>query len=306
MKIVKVKDMNIDVPNGSAFNIKTGPNMLKAHQNSIFIGKRGSGKSVAVTNYLKMLKKEGSLHRIFVISPTFNSNKKLMKSLDIDSEDVYEPDDAANVINDIIKKAEEERDIYLKYHEDLKKWNLLMDKLNNRNIFIDDIDPELLLEFLTSDGFEKPVHKYNGERPILAVFVDDCQSTNLFRTPKFLNFITRHRHIADFETGGALGISCFTCIQNFKSQMGGCPRAVKNNATSLAVFRMKDKKELQEIFESCAGEIDEKTFYEVYAHAINEPHSFLLIDLHKKENHPSMFRKRFDEYIVPEKTKETI
>ncbi len=48
MKIVKVKDMNIDVPSGSAFNIKTGPNMLKAHQNSIFIGKRGSGKSVAV------------------------------------------------------------------------------------------------------------------------------------------------------------------------------------------------------------------------------------------------------------------
>ena len=69
---------------------------------------------------------------------------------------------------------------------------------------------------------------------------------------------------------------------------------------------MKDKKELQEIYESCAEEIDEQTFYQVYKHAINEPHSFLLIDLHAKDNHPSMFRKRFDEFIIPEKINNNI
>jgi hypothetical protein len=29
-----------------------------------------------------------------------------------------------------------------------------------------------------------------------------------------------------------------------------------------------------------------------------EPYPFLFIDLHKKENHPSMFRIRFNKFII--------
>lgn len=298
MKTLIVNDMKIEIPKGNSCPIKTSKNMLNPMQNVVCIGKRNSGKSTAITNYFRMLKKEDKAMRIFVISTTFDSNKKLMKNLDIQEEDVYQPDCPEIVIEDIISKCEEERDLYLKYHEEMKRWNLLQSKLNNRNIYIDDIEPDLMLQFLTPEGFEKPTHKWNGLRPNMYLFIDDCQSTPLFRCQKFLNLITRHRHIAAFPEGSALGIQVFTAIQNYKSQYGGCPRTVKNNCTTLILFSMKDKAELKECFESVAGEIDEQTFYEVYNYATKESHSFLLIDLHPKKDHPSKFRKNFDEFII--------
>ena len=92
MKIVKIPDKDLQVPPNSAFCIETSPMMLKAHQNMLVVGKRGSGKSTIITNYLRMLKEEDKMDRIFVISPTFDSNKALMESLEIDEDDVYDPE----------------------------------------------------------------------------------------------------------------------------------------------------------------------------------------------------------------------
>ena len=100
------------------------------------------------------------------------------------------------------------------------------------------------------------------------------------------------------EEGGALGVSVFIAIQNFSSSSGGCPRAVRNNATSVITFGLKDKKELVQVYESVAGEIEEEDFLQAFEFATAEPHNFLLIDLHPKPEHPSMFRKNFNEFIM--------
>ena len=34
-----------------------------------------------------------------------------------------------------------------------------------------------------------------------------------------------------------------------------------------------------------------------------EPYDFLYIDLHKKKEHPSMFRRKLDEFIITEELK---
>jgi ABC-type dipeptide/oligopeptide/nickel transport system ATPase component len=297
MKTIQIKDCKIIPPKGNAFSINTSKHMMKMHQCMLVCGKRGSGKSVAITSYLSMLKKEGKMDRIFVISPTFDSNKKLMKSLDIQDEDVYAPDENY-VIEDIIEKVNEERDDYLKYWEDLKRFKELQKQIKNKNIYIDDIDADLLIDFIVDGELKAPTHKWSGRKPVLSLFIDDSQSTQLFRTPKFLNLITRHRHIGAFPEGSALGLSVYTAIQNYTSQHGGCPRVLRNNCTSLLVFKMKDKKELEQIFQSVAGEISEDDFHGAFEYATNEPHSFLLIDFHKKDHQPSCFRKRFDEYII--------
>ena len=299
MHTIPIKDCKIIPPKSEAFAIKTSKNMLKMHQCLLCVGKRGSGKSVAICAYLGMLKNEGKLNRILVISSTFDSNKKLMKDLDIQEEDVYSPDDNY-VIEDIIEKVNEERDDYLKYWEDVKRYKELQKQIKNKNIYIDDIDADLLLDFLVDGALKPPTHRWDGKKPVIGLFIDDAQSTPLFRTPKFLNLITRHRHIGAFPTGGALGISVFTAVQNYTSQHGGCPRTLKNNCTSLLVFKMKDRKELQQVYENVAGELSEEEFYKAYDHATEEAHSFLLIDFHKKPEQPSCFRKRFDEYIVIE------
>ncbi len=47
------------------------------------------------------------------------------------------------------------------------------------------------------------------------------------------------------------------------------------------------------------GEVDKDTFKEVYEYAVNDgDHGFLFVDLHKKDNHLSQFRSRFNKFLV--------
>ncbi len=67
------------------------------------------------------------------------------------------------------------------------------------------------------------------------------------------------------------------------------------------LFKTKDKAELLDVADSVAGEIDQETFMNVYNEAIGDgnSHQFLSIDLHRKPTHPSMFRRRFNEFLIP-------
>ena len=230
-----------------------------------------------------------------------------MDKLEIDENDVFDPATGTEAVENIIKLLEEERDEYQEYLDSLERYKTLLKDMNTVK-FIEMVDPMLMLEFFNhaTGTFSKPEPKYGHKGPpICALFVDDCQSTPLFRAAKFLNFITRHRHIGALEGGGALGVSVFIALQNFSSTSGGCPRAVRNNATSVLTFGLKDKKELTQVYESVAGEIEEERFMTAFEFATAEPHNFLCIDLHPKKEHPSMFRKNFNEFIILDEKKET-
>eukprot|EP00854_Cymbomonas_tetramitiformis_P033193 gene33193-42469_t len=67
----------------------------------------------------------------------------------------------------------------------------------------------------------------------------------------------------------------------------------------MLVFRNKNQKEIDKIGEEVGGEIPIEEFNSVYNRAIQGPHGFLFIDLHRKPNHPSMFRRNFNEWILP-------
>ncbi len=125
----------------------------------------------------------------------------------------------------------------------------------------------------------------------------------LYSKPRKLNALSTYsRHCGQLAEGGAVGISLAFLLQSFKCQVGGLSRVIRNQCTNLIVFKTKDSGELKDIYESVAGEIDELTFYDVYNSAIGsgENYPFLFIDLHKKPNQPSMFRSKFQEYIIPE------
>jgi len=86
----------IKLPKDSnACAIETPDHLPKLHQLCIANGKRGSGKSIAITNLIRMYKEElGSDLRCIIVSPTFGSNYKLLSELGINREDVFEePDD---------------------------------------------------------------------------------------------------------------------------------------------------------------------------------------------------------------------
>lgn len=304
MRIIKSNDKNaqIKLPPSSRVPIKTSKNLFTHHINFVVLGKRGSGKSVLITNYLRLLKQENKADRIFVISPTIDSNRALLNSLDIQEEDIYDPE-APDAIDQIMAAVNKERDDYVKDLNKIKRWKRFC-KLVDGNMPVYHIDPYLLLEFSDTHGNPvEPKLKY-GHRPILHLFVDDCQSSPLFRNRRYLNFVIRHRHIGGmpFEKGdkemcGSIGISHYVAVQNNKATSGGLPRAVRNNATQMAIVgKSKDEQELKDIYSSVAGEIDYDKFMEAYEYATKEPHGSLILDLHPKEPHMK-FRKNLDEFI---------
>ena len=148
-----------------------------------------------------------------------------------------------------------------------------------------------------------------GHRPCIHVFVDDCQSSKVFTDRKFLNLCIRHRHIGGIKKKknghkdqcGAIGCSLYIAAQNLKAQgSGGCPRAVRNNATQLVIVgKSKDEQELKDIYSSVGGEIEYEDFMQGYEYATAEPYNSFVIDLHPKTNHPSRFRKNMNEFIIP-------
>lgn len=304
MRILKNTDkkMKITLPPSSRVPIQTSDNLFTHHCNQIICGKRGSGKSIYTTNYLRLLKQENKADRIFIISPTVESNRALLDILDIDEEDIFDPEDN-DAITKVLNYVNQERDDYVRDLKKIKRWKLFC-KLVKSNTPVHHIDPYLLLEFADKHGNPiEPKLKY-GHRPILHLWVDDCQSSPLFRQRKYLNFVIRHRHVGgmpfekhDKEMCGSIGISHYCCVQNIKAASGGLPRAIKNNATQMVIVgKSKDEQELKDIYSSVSGEICYNDFTKAYEYATKEPHSSLVIDLHPKK--PYMrFRKNLNEFI---------
>ena len=269
---------------------ETSPDMPKMHCVTVIVGKRAAGKSVAAIN---LIEKMGYDYTI-AVSPTMNSNKELMSRLNIEHT-FDDPDDATTIdkIKDIVNG--EARDLE-RYKYEMKEYNKLMRDIREGQ----NIGDDLMLKFFDND-FVKPKHRWNGKKPRIAVLFDDMLGSGMYSKPRKINALSTYsRHLGQLEEGGSIGVSLFFLIQSFKCQTGGLNRVIRNQCTQLIVFKTKDNKELDDIADSCGGEISKDKFIQVYDYAIETggDHPFLFIDLHKKPNHPSMFRVNFDKFII--------
>jgi len=305
MKVVKNNDKKVIItpPPQSRVPIETPDNLFTHHVNMVVVGKRGSGKSVFISNYLRMLKEAGKLDRLIMISATAGSNYALLESFGVDENDIFDPEDK-DIPNKIIKLIDEERDDWVQYLNDLEEWKQYQKILHDDRINVNNIDPYYLLKFSDEYGNPvKPESKY-GHRPIIHCFLDDCQSTPIFRNRKFLNCILRQRHMGQMpykknnkEFCGAIGISFYTAVQNLKSTSSGIFKALRNNATQCVIVgKTKDVSELDDLYESVGGEIDKEQFMKAYDYATSDKHGTLVIDLHPKKGMPYL-RKNMNEML---------
>lgn len=285
-----VKGLQIVPPKETSGAYETAPDMPKMHCVTVIVGKRAAGKSVAAIN---LIEKMGYDYTI-AVSPTMNSNKELMSRLNI--EYVFnDPDDLTCIdkIKDIVN--EEARDLE-RYKHEMKEYNKLMRDIKQGH----NIGDDLMLKFFNND-FVKPQHRWGGRRPKICVIFDDMLGSLIYSRPRKINALSTYsRHLGQLEEGGSIGVSLFFLIQSFKCQTGGLNRVIRNQCTQLILFKTKDLKELDDIADSCGGEISKEKFIQVYDYAIETggDHPFLFIDLHKKPNHPSMFRIKFDKFIM--------
>ena len=73
VRVTKIRDFDVTPPRKSAFQIETPPNVPRQHSLTIFSARRGGGKSVACTTYVKKLLDVGAMQRVIIITPTWAS-----------------------------------------------------------------------------------------------------------------------------------------------------------------------------------------------------------------------------------------
>jgi hypothetical protein len=299
MREVTVPGLEIAVPKGSAFACETPKMMPKAHFLCAVIAPRGYGKGLITTAFLEKL---AVIDRLIVVSPSALSNKALLDRLKkmLKPEDIHSDVNDITVIDRIIASVDKERDDLEEYLEKKKRYDRLMKGLRNESPMFRVSDDDLLASF-DGNRFKPPEHKWGGRRPCICVWFDDIFGSQLMLgrgARKISELCIKHRHMGQLREGGALGCSLIFNMQAYKSAQGGLPKALRGNLTLLMLGRMKSEKDLDAVADEVAGEVDRDTFYRVFAQATDRPHSFLVIDMHPKKDHPSQFRRGLDTFIV--------
>jgi len=298
MRTVKIKKADIKVPNTTAFQHSTPPEMPKMPCNMIAVARRGGGKSVAISNLVRMM----NFDRVFLISPTASSNHSILQPLGIADDDIYEDLDCPNILRKVIEKGEAERDEYVAYLEAKKRYDTLMRLLGKDKETIPD---ELLEEFYGEEDFVMPTYKHGNRMPKLALIIDDAQNSKVFSGKSLPSLCIKHRHqfqLPKAHGGNSIGLSVFLMAQNYKSMGGGLPKPVRGNATGFLLFKNHSKKEKEFVAEEISFDDDKEKFIQMWDDVCDEsPHAFLFVDMNPKQHHPSPYRSNFNKFILMDK-----
>ena len=293
MKTVKLKGADIQVPSGDAFAYQTPPEMPKCHGVFVAVARRGGGKSVAISNLVRMM----SYDRVFLVSPTAKSNRAILEPLGIAENDVFEDVDDPNVIQKVIDEINTERDDYEQYHRAMKEYKKFLSYLNKDDVT--KIPDDLLISFYRGGQFEPPSHRWGGRKPKLALIVDDCQNSKVFTSKTLPAMVVKGRHYGQLKKGGAIGVSVFLMCQNFKCVGGGLPKSIRGNSTGWLLFKNYNDKEKMAVAEELAFSEDKEQFITAWdAVCDSEPHAFMFVDMNKKTEHLSPYRKNFNEFLI--------
>ena len=298
MREVKVKNMEIKVPKGSAFSCETPPMAPKMHLLAAVVARRGGGKGVITAALIERLQ---VVDRLICVSPSASSNKVLLDRFShiLDPEDIFHDVNDEHVHDKVIKKIEEERDQWEEYLAKKNLYDQAMTKIRSTTPLFS-ISEEHLLQF--HEGPPKYRGKANASHAAcILVWYDDVVGAGCMMgrgARRLANFALMHRHTGQLKAGGALGCSLLFNIQSYKTH-GGLPKAVRNNLTLLLLGKVTSAKDLQAIYEEMAGEVLEETFYRIYDQATKEKFGFLFLDMHPKDSHPSPYRRGLDTFLIP-------
>ena len=293
IKTKKIPLFEVPLPKKGAFTIDTPDDIPRLHTLMVLSGRRGAGKGVSITTFVKQLLDYKLMDRVILISPTYHSNVTIFEPLGLNEEtDVLEP--TKDVVKDVIKIVEDEKAEYELYLKQRKLYKLYKQMVKG-NTPLHLIDPELMLQFLDLKFFDGPPKAKYGDGshpPRIFLIVDDCLGTPLMNPRSGLtNLCIKHRHV-----GKGMGISIAILVQTYSTNQG-LNRAVRENCTLLCLFKCKDDNQLKKIHQEIGADINLENFDKLFKYATDKPYGSLVIDFAPKSI-DKQFRAGFSEYIT--------
>lgn len=286
--------IDIELPEKQAFGIETDPDFIKLHSLMILNGKRGGGKTTALVNFLRECRDRNYYDKIWVVTPTYHSNKEIWAIARLKEDDCREP--SVSCLHDILKEMESEKADWDDHNEQVR---LFEEFSADQDREVDQIDAHVLVNYHERGMFNnlvptRPEWKYPVEQPPrFAVVLDDCLNSPIMARPSagLVNLAIRHRHVCD-----GLGTSLFFLVQSYSAQ-GGVPRPIRENTTHLLLFRIADVNQLKKIKVESDLCITNNEFADLLAICHAEPFQFLMIDFAPKLP-DRQFRKGWNTYLI--------
>ena len=163
-------------------------------------------------------------------------------------------------------------------------------KPNDREkCYFDSYDPAELQQVIKTqqkviDYQKEQKHKYLYQ---IHIVIDDfADDTNFTRKSQLLHQLyIRGRHYM---------ISTITSTQVYKQ----ISPTVRKSKTHLFIYRLRNYGDLEAIVEELSAIYDKKTLLQIYQEAVSEEHSFLYVNLMRKDKR-KMFMTRFNHYFNP-------
>ena len=257
---------------------------------------RNSGKSYLCSKFLAQAKRDKTFDKVYMITPSFASNRAYFGKYVNEEEDVYEP--TKDSICKVIKRVEADRDAWEEYVEKLKRYQEFKKEIKHRPL-ANYADDELLYHY-ESGHMEKPTYEY--KEPVKSVLIlDDCLgSPAILQSSGLGRIASLNRHIAplkeEYNGRSACGLAVIVLSQSYRMQNGPA-RLLRENLSLFTLFKNKQEKQMEVIKEELGSVIDVELFMKAYDHATKEKYGSLTLDFNPKC--PSKtFRKNLNECIV--------
>ena len=232
-----------------------------------FVGSTGSGKTYLCLSLIHYMLKEGTLNKVYIVSPSASSNTLYASIYDPARDWIFE--DIGVKIYQSLKLIEQDLEARAAVYRQQLEYAVAY-KMFRSGDMISQAQEWMLEEY----GYRQitPV------RPKSLLLLDDCQSSAIFRKNKdnpFENLVLKCRHL-----GEGCGLSIFMVAQSYRS---GIPRVLRLNCTAMALFRTESQAELTAIYEEIGAMVSKEKFMDLFDRYTRDRHSYTWIDLYAKK-----------------------
>ena len=261
------------------------------------VGVRNMGKSFLTSKILAQAKKEKTFDIIYIITPSFNSNKAYFDKY-IDKTSVYEP--TKESISLVIKRVEDDRDEFERFLKDKIKYEEFKKDMKRKTNKISD---ENMIYYYDAGFYDSPPKwRYEFEVPPRSLLIlDDVIGTPaLLQSSGLSRLAIANRHLAPLAENhsqrSACGLAVIILSQSYKFQ-NGIGRLLRENLSLMTLFLNKQEKMMESLIEELGSSIDEDKFREAYKIATAEKHGNLSCDFRPKCS-TLTFRKNLNQAII--------
>ena len=247
----------------------------------VVCGSRGSGKSSAIINFVKLYAPHRFFDKVIIMSPTFYNDPKLAHLVDDRYESQVITEVNTEVVSDTIAEIKADIEEYKKYEAYVKVWERMM-KAKDLDTYLSKA-PFEDVALLQENDYQPPTTRFKHGMPTTLWICDDLVGERaIYNNPIFTKALLQHRHIL---------LSLIFGVQVWK---GAVPRGIRNNLSLALLFTNKSTPIRKEIAEELSAYITPDRFIKMWDFCCKEPHDFLMINWDDPKHR---FRRNFDELI---------